>query len=243
VEALVEEITALRGTLTAEQEHAGALERRHRADREALAADLAAATAERDDLRGRLGAQEERVTALEEALAAERRARDAALAEQERAHQRLVTALRDEIAGKEIALREASDGLTLSITDRVLFPSGQATLTDEGQRLVDRIASALGEVPDRQIVVEGHTDNVPIGPELESRFASNWELSAARASEVLRYLAARADIPRDRLVAVGRADTMPAASNATESGRRQNRRIEIVLRPASSSGDDRGEVQ
>jgi chemotaxis protein MotB len=240
VEALVEESAALRGVLAAERERAGVLEREYRADHEALTADLAAVAAERAEMHARLRTQQEHVTALEETLAAERRANEAALVEREHAHRRLVSALRDEIAGKEIALREARDGLALSITDRVLFPSGQATLTAHGRALVDTIAKALVEVPDRQIFVEGHTDDVPIGLELESRFASNWELSAARASEVLKHLAARGRITPDRLVAVGRADTMPVASNATESGRRQNRRIEIILRPAPATGDDSG---
>ncbi len=239
VESLVEETATIRTALADERARVEAREQQDRAARDALIADLASATAARDDARARLAAQHARLTALEEMLAAERRVKDAAVAGQEHARERLMTALQDEIAGKEIAVHGAPDGTALSIIDSVLFPSGQAALTAKGGTLIDRIAEALLEIPDRQIYVEGHTDDVPIGRELESRFASNWELSAARASVVLKRLAARGVQP-ERLVAVGRADTMPVASNATESGRRLNRRIEIILRPSSSAGEARG---
>jgi chemotaxis protein MotB len=215
---------------------------------EALRAENAEAHAEREALRtenialqSHLAGERERVAALEREIEAERRRREDALAEQRRAHAQLVAALREELAGKDVALREATQGLTLSISDRVLFPSGQATLTAEGQELVDKLARALADVRERRILIEGHTDNVPIGPDLKSRYPSNWELSTARAGEVVRQLTARGGIPAERLLAAGRADTEPAASNATEEGRQQNRRIEIILLPATpAAGDDRG---
>ena len=89
----------------------------------------------------------------------------------------------------------------------------------------------LAKVTDRRIQIEGHTDAQEIGPELKKLFASNWELSAARATEVVRYLLAHTSLPAEHLLAVGRADTVPVASNATEDGRRLNRRIEILLMP------------
>jgi chemotaxis protein MotB len=91
----------------------------------------------------------------------------------------------------------------------------------------------LAAVPDSRILVEGHTDNVPIGPALQARFPSNWELSTARAAEVVKRLIQQAHMAPTRLRVAGRADTEPVASNDTEDGRRRNRRIEIILLPAA----------
>jgi chemotaxis protein MotB len=121
----------------------------------------------------------------------------------------------------------------------VLFPSGQATLTPEGEPVIDRIGAVLAAVPDSRILVEGHTDNVPIGPALQARFPSNWELSTARATEVVRRLIQQANVAPARLRVAGRSDTEPVASNDTEDGRRRNRRIEIILLPAGQ--DEAGE--
>ncbi len=143
----------------------------------------------------------------------------------------LVSALQSEIADKVIALRQAQERLTVTIMDRVLFPSGQATLTAEGRRTIARVGTVLARMGERGILVEGHTDDVPIGAALRERFASNWELSSARATEVVRFLSGEAGVPASRLRATGRADTDPAASNATDEGRQKNRRIQIILLP------------
>ncbi|MCI0545796.1 MAG: OmpA family protein [Candidatus Rokubacteria bacterium] len=101
---------------------------------------------------------------------------------------------------------------------------------------MDKVSEVLAGAGDQRILIEGHTDSVPIGPELRDRFASNWELSTARATEVVKYLAGHR-LPGEILTAAGRADTAPVASNQTEAGRRQNRRIEIVLLPAGRPAD------
>ena len=85
----------------------------------------------------------------------------------------------------------------------------------------------------QRINVEGFTDNVPIGPELRNRFPSNWELSTARATDVVRYLAAQGVNP-NILAAQGFGDTQPVASNDTAQGRAKNRRVEIVIMAAGS---------
>jgi chemotaxis protein MotB len=195
----------------------------------ALAADNAALAAE-------LAAGRARLAAVEDELAARREADDAAVAELRSAHERLVSALRREIADRDVALEQASRRLTVSIVDRVLFPSGQATLTPEGEPVIDRIATVLAGLPHAHILVEGHTDNVPISPALQARFPSNWELSTARAAEVVRRLILKAGIPPERLRVAGRADTEPVAANDTEDGRRRNRRIEIILLPDGATG-------
>ena len=116
-------------------------------------------------------------------------------------------------------------GLVIRVlTDSLLFPSGSATLESHGQPLLIEIAGLLNVDHIHPIDVEGNTDNVPIsGP-----FPSNWELSTARASTVVRFLTGRGVDPQ-RLSATGYADQRPIASNATAAGRARNRRVEIVL--------------
>lgn len=112
------------------------------------------------------------------------------------------------------------------LTDRLLFASGQATLKPVGLPLLAEMASLLDSVDQSHpIVVEGYTDNVPIA---SSEFPSNWELSTARATTVVRYLISRG-VNEQRLGAAGYADLHPIASNATAAGRAVNRRVEIVF--------------
>ena len=112
------------------------------------------------------------------------------------------------------------------LTDKLLFDSGQATLKPAGLPLLDEIAALLNKVDQTHpIVVEGYTDNVPIA---SSQFPSNWELSTARATTVVRYMIGRG-VNAERLGAAGYADLHPIASNATAGGRALNRRVEIVF--------------
>jgi chemotaxis protein MotB len=187
-------------------------------------------TAERTELAARLATEHERAVRLEQRLRDLEAQREAELAAVRATYERLVEALRGEIAEKEVALRDGTDRLSVSIMDRVLFPTGQAALTPAGQRVMDKVSAVLAGMGDQRVLIEGHTDNVPIGPELRERFPSNWELSTARATEVVKYLAAHG-VPGENVTAAGRADTVPIASNQSEAGRRQNRRIEIILLP------------
>jgi chemotaxis protein MotB len=111
------------------------------------------------------------------------------------------------------------------LTDKLLFDSGQATLQHDGLPLLGEVAQLLNLDKSHPITVEGHTDNVPIAT---SQFPSNWELSTARATTVVRFLISRG-VNASRLGAVGYADLHPLASNATPAGRAENRRVEIVL--------------
>ncbi len=111
------------------------------------------------------------------------------------------------------------------LTDRVLFDSGQANLKTVGLPLLGEMANLLNVDRRHPIVVEGDTDNIPIS---SAQFPSNWELSTARATTVVRFLISRGVI-RNRLSASGYADLHPIASNATDAGRARNRRVEIVL--------------
>ncbi len=111
------------------------------------------------------------------------------------------------------------------LTDKLLFDSGQATLQPAGQPLLEEVAQLLNVDKSHPITVEGHTDNQPIAT---AQFPSNWELSTARATTVVRFLIAHG-VGASRLGAVGYADLHPIASDATAAGRARNRRVDIVL--------------
>jgi len=126
----------------------------------------------------------------------------------------------------EIEAVVARRGLVVRLlTDRVLFDSGHAELKPRGIGILTHVANLLVIDGRHPVLVEGHTDDVPIST---ARFASNWELSTARATEVVRFLIARG-VARDRLGAAGYADLHPLASNGSERGRARNRRVEVVL--------------
>jgi chemotaxis protein MotB len=204
----------------------------------ALSGQLETLAVEKADLAARLASERQRATELERQLHEARQAKERELVGVKTAYDRLVTALQGEISQKEIALRQAKEQLVVTILDRVLFPSGQATLTPEGRRVLAKVGAVLTKVADRRVLIEGHTDNVPIGATLAARFPTNWELSTARATEVVRFLIAEGELPAAILSAVGRADTTPVASNASEDGRKLNRRIEIIVLPPDDHAAD-----
>lgn len=116
-------------------------------------------------------------------------------------------------------------GVVVRFADQVLFDSGRAVLKPESRRILDRVADSLRRWPN-QIRVEGHTDNVPIHNE---QFPSNWELSTARATRVLRYLVEEQGLQPTRLAAVGYGEFRPLRPNDTPADRAVNRRVDIVL--------------
>jgi chemotaxis protein MotB len=119
-----------------------------------------------------------------------------------------------------------SRGLIVSIvTDKLLFNTGQADLEPIGDQVLDAIGPALRALPN-DISVEGHTDNVPIS---SGEFASNWELSAVRATTVLRYLVSTDGLQEDRMSATGYADTEPLVPNDSDAHRAENRRVDVVV--------------
>jgi chemotaxis protein MotB len=111
------------------------------------------------------------------------------------------------------------------LTDNLLFTSGSSRLESSGDPLLDHVADLLKVDKTHPITVEGNTDNVPIHT---AQFPSNWELSTARATTVVRYFISQ-DVAEQRLGAAGYADLHPVTSNATAVGRARNRRVDIVL--------------
>ncbi len=115
--------------------------------------------------------------------------------------------------------------ISFRISSEVLFNSGESNLSEAGRAVMSRLVPTLGRVPGHRVVVEGHTDNVPIQTD---RFPSNWELSTGRAASVVRHLQGQG-IDAARMRATGYADTRPIASNATAQGRATNRHVEVIL--------------
>lgn len=161
----------------------------------------------------------------------ERIAKEEEIARLTRTQEELSKSLQDEIAKGNITIQQVRDRLTINMVDRVLFDSGQAQVKPAGLKVLKQVSDILKTVTDKQIRIEGHTDNVSISSKLQDRFKTNWELSTARATTVVRYLIDQGSVDRRHLSAVGYADTQPLASNDSEEGRSSNRRIEIVLYP------------
>jgi chemotaxis protein MotB len=146
-------------------------------------------------------------------------------------HDAILAELKDQIQNKEVTIEELEEKLSVTFMDRVLFKSGRATITQEGREILRRVGDILKNVTDKQIRVVGHTDNKAILPEYRNRYPSNWELSAARAGAVVRYFQKEMGLDARNMEAVGRSFYEPIASNETEEGRAQNRRVNIIIAP------------
>lgn len=125
---------------------------------------------------------------------------------------------------RRVDINQSNNGVTLTIDDRFVFPSGRADISSEGAQTIERLVPLLKDL-EGKIEVFGHTDNIPIRTD---QFETNWELSSARAVNIVRLLI-REGIDENRLRAVGVAHTQPIATNATELGRSKNRRVEIQV--------------
>lgn len=143
------------------------------------------------------------------------------------AFRRMLEQFREMIASGQLRVRIVRGKMVVELPEGVLFDSGSAELKDSGKATLQRIAQVLAGIENREFLVAGHTDNIPIRGR---RFPSNWELSAARGVAVARFLADNG-MPASRIAAAGYADQQPVAANDTDEGRAQNRRIEIVLMP------------
>ena len=192
-----------------------------------LEADAARLAKEREQLRQ----EQSQLAATLEQERLVKLAKEEEIARLTRTQEELSKSLQDEIAKGNITIQQVQDRLTINMVDRVLFDSGQAQVKPAGVEVLTQVGDVLNKVTDKQIRIEGHTDNVPISPKLQSRFKTNWELSTARATTVVRHLIDRGGVDRQHLSAVGYADTHPLAPNDSEVGRSSNRRIEIVLYP------------
>jgi chemotaxis protein MotB len=181
-----------------------------------------------------LRASRQRVTelqALVDELSKSKKKLEVAKAELEKKsgeYEQLASALRGEIESGRVELMELKGRTTVKMKDKILFASGSATIGTDGREALKKVSDALRTMQGKAIRVEGHTDNVPTGH--SGPFASNWELSAARALAVVRFFQENGVDPT-RLSGAGFGEFQPIAANDTPEGRSQNRRIEIGLVP------------
>lgn len=145
-------------------------------------------------------------------------------------YQGLVAKMEEEIRRGQITISELKGKLTLNMVEAILFDTGKAEVKPAGLAVLRRVVSILRDEREKAIRVEGHTDNVPIAATLAKTYPTNWELSAARAVNVTRYLQDQGMDPAI-LAAVAYGEYRPVADNSTPEGRAKNRRIEIVLVP------------
>ena len=145
-------------------------------------------------------------------------------------YESMLEKMKSEISQGQITISELKGKLTVNMVDSILFDSGKAEVKKGGLEILGKVISILKDVKDKSIRVEGHTDNVKISRALAQRYPTNWELSAARAINVTRYLQDEGIDP-GQLSAVAYGEWKPVAENDTPEGRAKNRRIEIILVP------------
>jgi len=129
----------------------------------------------------------------------------------------------------QIDLRASRKGVVMTLTDKMLFSSGEARLSEAAIPLLEKISAVISKlkVP---VEIEGHTDNMPIHTD---EYPSNWELSTARAINVLRFFTERQSVDKQLLSAVGMSEYHPLVPNDSDANRNRNRRVEIVFKPES----------
>jgi chemotaxis protein MotB len=161
--------------------------------------------------------------------------------ELEQAKRMLEDRLAREISDKQVLLEQTSRGLVITMTNDVLFDSGKAKIKSDAHDVLRKIAAVIKEAaPERNVGVEGHTDNVPIK---HSGWKSNWELSSARATNVLHYLIDECGMEPQRMSAIGYGEYHPVDTNDTKAGRARNRRVEIIILPKDMTKKSYEEVQ
>lgn len=177
--------------------------------------------------------KEERAQLLSERdhLAMEKENREKELLAAQDTYGELIDKMRSEISRGEVTISELQGKLTVNLVEKILFDSGSADIKSGGKEVLSKVGTILNDVEDKEIRVEGYSDNLPISPRLKSIYPSNWELSSARAISVVQFLHTTLNVPGERLSASGFAEFRPIADNSTPEGRAQNRRIQIILAP------------
>jgi len=178
--------------------------------------------------RAALEREQAQLRAQNEALEQQKQQLLSASKQSQSQYDNLVNELNQEVQKGQLQVRRYKDMLTVDVAEQLFFDSGRAALKETGKEVLKKVADAMKSYEDKAIRVVGHTDNVPITKGLQKVFPSNWELSAARATTVVRFLQ-DSGIEPERLLATGRAEYAPVAPNDTPEGRQKNRRIEITL--------------
>jgi chemotaxis protein MotB len=193
--------------------------------------EIGALKSEQQDLQKKRSELQEQIKALESQRASLEQEKAQLLASSQKnqaQYDTLVRNLTDEVQKGQLQVRQFKNMLTVDVAEQLFFDSGQANLKNTGKDVLKKVGDTLKTYDDKVIRIIGHTDNVPIARGLQKAFPSNWELSVARATTVVRNLQ-EVGVPAERMIASGRAEYAPVASNDTPEGRKKNRRIEITL--------------
>lgn len=182
------------------------------------------------ELRDKNAALETQNASLKESIAGLKKAKEEEVKSVSKTYETLMQEMKGEIAQGQVTITELKGKLTLDVVDRILFASGEAEVKPEGLAVLQRVIEIVKDIKDKAIRIEGHTDNVKIGGALARKYPTNWELSAARALNVTRYLEKQGIDPA-LLAAVAYGEYKPIADNGTPEGRAKNRRIAIILQP------------
>ena len=180
----------------------------------------------------KIEAEKSDLLALKNELSLQVQAKDEELAKLQGTYSELEQKMQEEIKKGDIRLSQAGGRIKVDLVDKILFPQGDSDLSTGGGDVLSRVGEILANVKDKKIQVSGHTDDVPISDKLKDKYPTNWDLAAARAINVVRYLEEKAKVPGKNLVVAAYGPYEPISSNKTASGRARNRRIEIVLTPA-----------
>jgi chemotaxis protein MotB len=205
---------------------ANALAQLEKQQQEAVKAD--------SEFKDKIGQYEDKFNQYEAQLDALRKEKEAAVA----GHGQFEKEMRAALESKDVTISQLQGKLTVNILDRVMFESGEAVLKPDGEAVLLKAAEVLKMHPTLMVHVVGHTDNVPIRTGARERFASNWELSTARALAAVRFLSEKGGMDPRRLGAVGYGEYHPIADNSTEKGRAKNRRIAITVVSDEIVGSD-----
>ncbi len=209
-----------------------------RAENQTLANRLAELGENVQKLLGEKGLLADDLAATKEREARLRREQEAQRARMAK-YRKVIEKFQKLVSSGKLKIRIVRGRMVVEMASNILFPSGKAKLHELGEDALGELAGILRTIHDRDFQVAGHTDNVPMR---SGRFRSNWELSTARSVTVVKFLQ-EAGVNPQRLSASGYAEYQPAASNDTEEGKAENRRIEIVLMPNLDELPDMSGIQ
>jgi chemotaxis protein MotB len=196
--------------------------------------DLAAIQQRDQELQQRVQSMESEkadLVALRNELSLQVQAKDEEIQKLQGTYNELEAKMKEEIAKGDVFLSQSGGRIKVDLVDKILFGEGDASISPKGENVLQRVGGVLAGVADKKIQVSGHTDDLNISERLVAQYPTNWELAAARATNVVRFLEEKANVPGRRLVAAAYGPWEPIASNKSGSGRARNRRIEIVLTP------------
>src|SRR5512138_2814674 len=171
------------------------------------------------------------LVSLRNELSLQVQAKDEEIQKLQGTYDELQAKMKEEIAKGDVFLSQSGGRIKVDLVDKILFGEGDASISPKGENVLLRVGGVLASVADKKIQVSGHTDDLNISERLVGKYPTNWELAAARATNVVRFLEEKANVPGRRLVAAAYGPWEPISANRTATGRARNRRIEIVLTP------------